>query len=174
MIWYKLHFRNMLTLFLAHRHKAARPCRSIFNNAASIRYPASMGVTNSHSNTRIRNWSNIISLNIIVLSHGEAAAITHFLNINVVIVGGRESIINPEEGTNLHLVIRGKKLSHAIRGDFDNLARTNETNSLIFKINIAVTLKSSHIAIIVLSNNNRSTSVEIASYNNTILGKKKH
>lgn len=90
-----------------------------------------------------------------------SAFVAHLLYIDSLIGRSRVSIINPEEGTDLHFFKRLSDCFHAFRCYIDDLTRSQFLIIGISEIDICETLKRNTVCIIFLSDDNRSASVTV-------------
>ena len=120
----QLHLGYQRAHALVARCKASRPGRSIFGNATLIRNTLTGSISHRHTCTRIRNTAAAIYFNIICLGKIETIGKTGFLYILTLVSRSWESIIYPEERTNLHLLVGWTNLLHTLSSNLHDFAWT--------------------------------------------------
>ena len=120
----QLHLGYQRAHALVARCKASRPGRSIFGNTTLIRHALTGSISHRHTCTRIRNTAAAIYLYIICLGKIEAIGKASFLYILALVGRSWESIIYPEERTNLHLLVGRTDLLHTLSSNLHDFART--------------------------------------------------
>ena len=104
--WDQFHFGNKVTLVLIGRHKRSGPGWCIFNEWSCVRNAGFIGVSDGMGNAGIRNTGYNVRVHGIAVSLCKHAstAVAHLLYIYTFIRGCRISVVNPEEGTDLHFL----------------------------------------------------------------------
>ena len=110
----KLHFSNKVSHLLAWWHERAWPRWGILTDTSLIRRMMTCTIAHSHTNARIGNATYRIHLCIILFAHYATCFKTNFLHILAFVWRSGESVINPQERTNLHLLVRLPQLFHSI------------------------------------------------------------
>jgi hypothetical protein len=100
--------------------------------------------------TGIRNSGYAVCLYIISLRQKLSALVSHGFHINTFIGSIRISIINPEEGTDLHLVPRTNYSSNLVSGYEYHLAGSKLLACFITQIRIGKVFRSDTMAMLVL------------------------
>ena len=174
LVRYQFHLSYQRAHTLVAWSKRTRPCRRIFSNTTLIRHTLTRSITHSHTRTRIRNTTTAIHLHIISL--GEIATIgkAHIFHITSLVGRSWETIINPQERTDLHLLIGRSQLFKTISSHLHNLSRTHLILSLIVEIRERSGFAGSSMGTILLADNKWRASPTVTGTDDTILGENHH
>ena len=180
----QLHLGYQWTHALVAWSKAARPCRSILGNTALVRHTLAGSITHRHTRTWIRNTAAAVYLHIIGLGEpwrfivglGEIKAVgkTRLLYILALVGRCRESVVNPEERANLHLLVSRTNLLHAISFNLHDFAWSYLICCFIIEIRERGGFAGSRIGTFLLADDDWSTSPTVTRTDNAILGKDHH
>ena len=139
-----------------------------------IRHSLSFGIPHRHTDTRVRNTTSAIHFIRILLSHLITTQEAYFFYISVFITRNRETIINPQERADLHLVIRFSHLFHTIGTETDYFTGTYIMFDFIPQVRETICFTGCRISTIFLTNHNRCTSPLVTSSYDTVFGKNQH
>ena len=119
-----------------------------------------VGVANGVGNAGIRDTGHIVhirkgALLFLLPSHDLTVADTHDLHIFALVVGVGVAVVGPQEGADLHLVPGGRKLLHAVGGDFHDFAGAQLVDVLVAQLVVGKGLKGDTAAVGVLAHQNR-------------------
>ena len=118
----QLHAGDQISLVLACRHEGTRPGWRIFNERTGKWDAGFIGIADGMCDTGVRNACNQIRFGVIASGKHFSAGIAHGLHIDSLIGGGRIAVVNPEEGTDFHLLPRCAQRFDSLRSHKYNLA----------------------------------------------------
>ena len=118
----EFHPGDQVSHVLVLGHETPRPGGGIFDKRTAIWQVNRVGITNRVARTGIGYSGDDVHLYVVCLSECGAAAISHVLDIDILVVGGRVTVINPQEGANLHFIARRALLLNPVGGDPDDFS----------------------------------------------------
>ena len=103
-----------------------------------------------------------------------AFVVARLLHIDAFIVGGRIAVVDPKERAHLLLGVGCQQLLHAVDGHLDDFARPNILASRVVEVDVAVALRSQHIAVVALADDDGRAAVVVACRDDAVLGEDEH
>ena len=170
----QFHLCHKRTTLLITRGKRARPCGCILQHGTVIGYTLSLSIAQSHTDTRVGHTTDAVDFSIVLLTHHLTILLTHHLNVDAIIVRSGETIIYPQERTDLLALERFLQHLHLIGLQIDDLTRTKVTHTMEIEIRETSGLATHSIRTLLLSNHDRRTSQEVAGCNDTVFREDQH
>ena len=133
-----------------------------------------MSITEGHTYSRVRDTTGAVYLGMVLLSHLVSCSIACIFYILAFVARVGETVVHPQEGTNLQFIVGLAHLLHAIGAETDNLARTYIVFNLITQVRETVRFACSCIGSILFTDHNRRASPLVTSRDDAIFGKNKH
>ena len=105
--------------------------------------------------TGIRNAGHTVGMHVVLIPSGQhaAAGITHLSTFTPFIGGCGIAIVNPQEGTDLHLLLRRHEHLDALRRNKVNLSRSEFMVIRVTQVQICKIFKGCAVRSLFLSNN---------------------
>ena len=100
--------------------------------------------------------------------------VSNFLGVDAFVFHAWETVVNPEERANLHLVVRCEKLFDSVWCNLYNFARTNEAGCVVVEVQVAVAFGGNGVARAFATDDERSASVLVTCSDNSIGGENQH
>ena len=170
----QLHLRHQSTALLIARCERTGPCGGVFQDGTLVWDPFTLGITQGHTDAGVRYTTDAIHLGIIILTHLLTIGLTHCLHINTIIVGCRETIIYPQERTDLLTFERLLQHFHRVGCQEDDLTRTEVSDTMEIEIRETRSLTRNSISTVFLSDDDRRTTQEVTGCDNAFLREDQH
>ena len=159
----ELHLSDQIPLALHGRHEGAGPRGRIFDEGTGEGNAGFIGIPDGMRCTGIRHTGYGVRMYVRRFLHiptGQcgAAAIAHFLHADSLVRGGRISVIDPQEGTDFHVLTGLYQGTDAFGGDDGDLAGTQFPIFLISQIQERKTFKGGAEGIVFFADDDGSTS----------------
>ena len=165
--------RHKIAHFLILRHKASGPCRRVFHERTCKRYAGLVRIADGMCCAGIRNTRHRVKsfwIDRVVLGQNSAAVIAHLFYVFPLIVGGRISIIRPEERADLHLFSGGRLFNHLVRRNQHNFPRSQFLIFAVTQIQVCGRFKRYAETVLLFSDDKRGAAQTVARGINTVLG----
>ena len=170
----EFHLCHERTHFLVGGSETAWPGGGILGDGTMIRFSDTLGITQSHAHARIGDTANAIHRCVVLFTHHATALKAHLLHIAIFIRRGGKSVVNPEERTDLHLLISRTQHFHAVGTEFHDFARTHIMVDVIPQIGKGCAFARCRIGTILFTNNDGCASPLVASGNDAVVGEQQH
>ena len=170
----ELHLGHMLALALVDGHETPRPGGGVLHHAAQVRDLAHVGIAQGHADARVGDGRDIVEVDVVLLAHLAAFVVARLLHVDAFVVGGREAVVDPQEGAHLLLRSGSQQLLHTITRHLDDFAGTQAIARRIVEVDIGVALRGQHIAVVALAHHDGRAAVEVAGRDDAVLGEDEH
>lgn len=139
-----------------------------------VRDAFAFGVTEGHADTRIGDAAGAVYFGGISLTHLESAGEAHFLDVAAFVARGGETVVDPQEGTDLHPLFGTAELLDAIGMQADNLARTEVAVNLVVEVGETARLAGGGIGSVLATDDDGGASPLVARSDDAVFGQEQH
>lgn len=112
--------------------------------------------------TRIGQTRHAVRLHIVPAGERRAAVVAHLLHVQPLVRGGGKAVVHPQEGADLHLVVRGRNDLRSVGRDKIDFARPEFAHCLVSEVEIGKRFKGHAIGIPLFPERYGSASVLVA------------
>ena len=170
----QLHFCDQIPAALYGGHERAGPGGGVFDKGTGEGNTGSVGIADCMSNTGIRYTGHGVRMCVIPLCKQSTAGITHLFHADAFIGGRRVAVIDPQEGTDLHILAGLYQCYHAFGGNHGDFAGAQILFVGVFQIQIGKALKGNAIAAVLFAYGNRSAAQLVTGSQNSLGGQEQH
>ena len=160
----ELHLCDQIAFVLMGGHEGTGPGRRIFNEGSCEFHGGFVRITDGVCDTGVGNTRNEIGLDHALISLGKAfaAVITHFFNGHAFVRGGRIAVVDPKEGTDLHLIVGTSDRADAVFVHDDDLARLQRSVIRVTEVEIREAFGAGTEAVLLFADEDGCSAVLIA------------
>ena len=170
----QLHLGHQIAGELVARHEGTGPRRCVFRHCAAVGDMQSLGITGGHTHSAVGDATDAVHLRVILFAHKHTAGVTHFFYITSFVAAGRESVVHPEEGANLHFLIRLAQLLHPVGREQHNFAGSDVMLHLKSQVGKCRGLGGRSPGTFLAPDDDRGAPQAIARYNDSFFGEDEH
>ena len=170
----EFHLCHQCTALLIAGCERTGPCRCVFQHRPFIRHAFTFGISQRHSDARIRHTADTVHFGIVQLTHLLTVCLTHSLYVDAVIVGGGESVIHPQERADLFPLKGFLQHLECIGRQEHDLSRAEVSLTVEVQVREARRLTRHGIRPLLLTDDDRCTAEEVTGSDNTFLRQYQH
>ena len=170
----QFHLGHQCTTLLITRCKRTGPCRGVFQDGTLIGHPLTVGITQGHTDTRVRHATDAVNLRCVLLTHHLTVTLANSLYVDTVIVRSGESVVHPQERTDLLTLQRLLQHLHLVGCQEDNLTRTQVLHAMEVQIRETRRLTRYSVGPLFLADDNGGAAQEVTGGNQAFLRHDQH
>ena len=170
----EFHLGHEVAHLLVGGRETAGPGGRVFADGALVGALHTIGIAQGHSNSRIGNAANAVHRCVVLAAHHFAHLVAHVLHVAALVGRSGETVVHPQEGTNLHLLFGLAHLLDAIVAQTDDFAGTHEMLNAVVQIDKGGRLGSGGVCAVLLANDDGRASPLVAGGNDAVFGEQEH
>ena len=170
----EFHLGDQRTHFLVGRGETAGPGGRVFGDGALVGLAYAGSIAQCHAHSGVGNAADAVHFSLVFTRHHLPVVKPHFLDVAPFVGGGGETVVHPQEGTYLHVVLRGAELLDAAGTQPHHLAGAEETVGFVAEIGEGRAFGCGCIGSVFLPYDDGRAAPVVAGGDDAVLGEQEH
>ena len=158
----QLHPGDEVALGLDGGHEGARPGGGVLDEWAGEGDAGGVGVADGVGGAGVGHAGDRVGLHVVPLRQHAAAGAAHGLHVHALVGGGGVAVVDPQEGADLHLILRRQHHADLLRGDEVHLARAQLLEIGVAQVQIGGGLEHRAVALLLPADHHRGAAQSVA------------